>query len=652
MNHRTFPSAKLRESAAIGLAGRLEIGSHIGRLFVYDSLSWVIQALLSLLGLILFSPLLALISLLIKVTSRGPLFYKGERVGHGEQIFRIYKFRTLIEGAEDKIGARLLNDEDRNLYYTKMGRFLKRSKLDELPQLLNVIRGEMRLTGPRPIRPIFLNTLKQEIPNYAFRFFVPPGITGIAQLRGGYYTSPRNKLRYDLIYIKRRSLLLDLKLVLLTFVKILNRWLNAGFFVLFLFLFVSFIPSGLQPFFPVPLIGIKVKLVYLIIILAAAWIFLKKGPSQFYLYRCPLNLPMLSFMLLSLLLLFFTEEPYRILQRSGYYFVTGFLVSVMVVNTLGTRGFITLTVRLIALTSTFLSLVGLFEVAIFNNPTQVVASSLSTGEELLQGYRRADSILQNPIVLAVYLVLGIPLLLSQVTLSHSQRERDFWLVCTTISFVGIFFTQSRFGLLALLVTGTLYLCRRVSHAFSFFMIFLVCFLFLVSLGAHRFSTPEMRGDVTRWVQEKTRILQTVPVEKWLIGAGEIKKVEVAVELDPQKGFDSNQKEEVAINNMHLTLVLEHGIAGWLIIMWLILSSFWAMKKAHDRTKDERLKTTLWAIMSSILGFLVSMNGMNTFHKLSIQIFFWSLLGIGLWITIQLNGHERYNLIWRFGDSGD
>jgi uncharacterized protein YacL len=162
----------------------------------------------------------------------------------------------------------------------------------------------------------------------------------------------------------------------------------------------------------------------------------------------------------------------------------------------------------------------------------------------------------------------------------------------------------------------------------------------------------MRGDVTRWIQEKTRSLQTVPVEKWLIGAGAIKKAEVAVELDPQKGFDSNQKEEVAINNMHLTLVLEHGIAGWLIIMWLILSSFWAMKKAHDRTKDERLKTTLWAIMSSILGFLVSMNGMNTFHKLSIQIFFWSLIGIGLWITIQLNGHERYNLIWRFGDSGD
>ena len=104
--------------------------------------------------------------------------------------------------------------------------------------------------------------------------------------------------------------------------------------------------------------------------------------------------------------------------------------------------------------------------------------------------------------------------------------------------------------------------------------------------------------------------------------------------------------------MHLTLMLEHGITGWLIIMWLIFSTLWAMKQVHDRLQDDRLKTVLWAIISSILGFLVSMNALNTFHHLTLQIFFWSLIGIGLGIVIHLNGNRRHNLIWRFGDAGD
>jgi hypothetical protein len=410
-------------------------------------------------------------------------------------------------------------------------------------------------------------------------------------------------------------------------------------------------PPGLQPFVHVPFFGIKVKLVYLAIILAAPWIFLKKGPTEFSLYQCPLNIPILLFFLFGVLSVFFSEEPYHTLRRTGYYAVTGFLVSLIIVNSLGTKAFITLAVRVIALTSVFLSLLGLFEISVFDH-AQVSASSPIIGGKLLESYRRASSILESPMVLAVYLVLGIPLLLSEVTLSRSQRERDFWLVCATISFVGIFFTQSRLGLLALLVTGTLYLSRRLSHVFSFLMIFLLSFLFLVSLGVHRFSAAGIHDDVTRLVEEKALILKTIPAKKWLIGEGATKTRQLLVAEPDQEKTVSDQKEPSEIRNMHFILVLEHGIVGWLIIMWLILSSVWAMKQVHDRTKDERLKTTLWAIISSILGFLVSMNGMNTFHKLSIQIFFWSLIGIGLWITIQLNGQKRYNLIWRGGDSGD
>ncbi|MGH7930991.1 MAG: sugar transferase, partial [Candidatus Binatia bacterium] len=384
-----------------------------------DSLSWLTQALLSVLGLVILSPVLLLVAILIKVTDKGPVFYRGSRVGIGERIFQIYKFRTLIPRAEENIGARLLNQEDRSLYQTKIGRFLKRSKLDELPQLINVIRGEMRLAGPRPIRPIFLDHFKQTIPDYASRFFAPPGITGVAQLRGGYYTSPRNKLRYDLIYLKNRSLLLDLQLILLTFAKILNRKLSGGFFVLFLFLFVSFIPPSLLPLLYFPFFGVNVSLIHLFIIVVSCWIFLKIGPAQISLFRSPLNLPIVSFVCLSLSLALFSSDPYNTVQAAAYYVVTGFLVSFTIVNSLGTKAFITLMVRVVALTSVLLSLFGLLQIFMVNY-TLALAASLPP-EKLLDSYARVSSIPGNPKVLAVYLVLGIPLLLSEVIRAQSQR---------------------------------------------------------------------------------------------------------------------------------------------------------------------------------------------------------------------------------------
>jgi lipopolysaccharide/colanic/teichoic acid biosynthesis glycosyltransferase len=174
----------------------------------------ILQYGFAAIGLILMAPLFVAIALLIRLTSSGPIFYRGLRVGKDGRLFIIYKFRTLQVGAEEKIGARLLNERD--TYYTCLGKFLKRTKIDELPQFVNVLKGEMNVVGPRPIRPIFLAKLCDEIPRYPIRFAVKPGMTGLAQVRGGYFTHPRNKLRYDLLYIKNRSLLLDLKLIALT----------------------------------------------------------------------------------------------------------------------------------------------------------------------------------------------------------------------------------------------------------------------------------------------------------------------------------------------------------------------------------------------------------------------------------------------------
>src|SRR5262245_49665060 len=157
----------------------------------YDTLVWIIQATMSLVGLLILSPLFLFITLAIKLTDGGPVFYSGSRVGQGKRIFRIHKFRSLAEEAEKIIGGRLLSEEDRDRYCTKIGRLLRRTKLDELPQLFNVIRGEMRFVGPRPVRPVFLEQFEREIPHYDSNFLVPPGMTGIGQLRGGYFVSHR-----------------------------------------------------------------------------------------------------------------------------------------------------------------------------------------------------------------------------------------------------------------------------------------------------------------------------------------------------------------------------------------------------------------------------------------------------------------------------
>ena len=129
-------------------------------------------------SLLLLAPLFLIIGLMIKLTSRGPILYRGLRVGKDGRIFTMYEFCTLRANAEEKIGAQLLTDHDAN--YTWIGRLLKRTKLDQLPQLVNVLKGEMNFVGPRPVRPLFLQQLGGEIPRFPVRLTVKPGIMGLA----------------------------------------------------------------------------------------------------------------------------------------------------------------------------------------------------------------------------------------------------------------------------------------------------------------------------------------------------------------------------------------------------------------------------------------------------------------------------------------
>ena len=163
---------------------------------------------------------MALAALAIRLTSPGPALYRQERVGCGGRLFVIYKLRTMIEGAENETGPILARRDDPRS--TMLGRILRVSKLDEWPQFYNVLRGDMSVVGPRPERPCFVGVFRRHIPAYSQRHTVRPGITGLAQVKGGYRTNVYVKLRYDLIYIHRQSLWLDLWILARTPLTILE----------------------------------------------------------------------------------------------------------------------------------------------------------------------------------------------------------------------------------------------------------------------------------------------------------------------------------------------------------------------------------------------------------------------------------------------
>jgi lipopolysaccharide/colanic/teichoic acid biosynthesis glycosyltransferase len=175
------------------------------------------------LGLFLLSPLLFVVSIVIKLTSRGPVFINQERVGKGGKSFRMHKFRTMIANAEKETGPVWAIKNDPRI--TFIGRILRKSKIDELPQLVNLVKGEMTMVGPRPERPAFVNLFTSAIPGYTRRLDVLPGITGLAQLRNGYDRSAMHvisKLRTDISYIREMDLSMDLRLLGETFIAVLT----------------------------------------------------------------------------------------------------------------------------------------------------------------------------------------------------------------------------------------------------------------------------------------------------------------------------------------------------------------------------------------------------------------------------------------------
>ncbi|PBE09627.1 UDP-phosphate N-acetylgalactosaminyl-1-phosphate transferase [Clostridioides difficile] len=180
---------------------------------LFDLYQRIMDLVLSIIGLVIGLPLIAIFGILIKMEDKGPITYKQERLGKCGRRFYIYKLRSMRTDAE-KFGAQWAEKDDPRI--TKVGKFIRKTRIDEIPQLFNILKGDMGLIGPRPERPNFTVQFNEEIPGFINRLAIKPGLTGWAQVNGGYEITPEEKLKEDIYYIKNRSILLDFKILFKT----------------------------------------------------------------------------------------------------------------------------------------------------------------------------------------------------------------------------------------------------------------------------------------------------------------------------------------------------------------------------------------------------------------------------------------------------
>ena len=214
----SFPVSELDPQWLVDLSISLTLANQ-----VQQRIKRIIDIWVSLVGIVVSLPTMAVIAVLIKLTSEGPVLFVHDRLGLNERPFKLYKFRTMVDNAEKGTGPVWAKKDDPRV--TKLGKVLRKTRLDELPQFFNVLKGDMSFVGPRPIRKFFADQLTEKFPYYSLRFYVKPGLTGWAQVTADYGDSVEGqlkKLEHELFYIHDYSLMLDAVIVLKTIQKVLS----------------------------------------------------------------------------------------------------------------------------------------------------------------------------------------------------------------------------------------------------------------------------------------------------------------------------------------------------------------------------------------------------------------------------------------------
>jgi lipopolysaccharide/colanic/teichoic acid biosynthesis glycosyltransferase len=588
------------------------------------------QRAIAAIVLVLMSPVMVIVAAAVKLLSPGPILYGGRRVGQGMREFTIFKFRTLRVGAEAQIGQRLLTPQDR--CYIPMGRFLKRTKLDEIPQLWNVIRGDMNIVGPRPVRPIFLREFLDTIPGYAKRFQMKPGITGLAQLRGGYFTSPAAKLRYELWYLRNRRPLLDLQIIGLTLFKLLNRWITLGGLLFVLFVFVSFMPSQVLSGFYVYAFGVRASLVHIAIAAMGLWLIARKRTSEerITLYRTPLAIPMGVFIALGLVSAALSVHHYQAARGALYYLATGFLITSTIVNGTFTRLLVERALQVVALSAVLISLVGIIDLAMLQGLRM---------DTLMAGWLSGPGMtatLGSPVVLATYLVLGVPALLYQLSQPRTDSWRDFWMAATTVTFIGILLTKSAIGLVAVSLVTLLVVWRLFPAAVVPCAIVFGPFVYLAATQA----AVEWRQFLCGPDEGLCTFIADRSWTEFLFGLGPRTLGEY--------GLPAEMLQPEAAS-AHVRLLVENGFLGWLALLWILGTALVVLYRGHREASDPSMRALMWAVFCSVAGFVITLQRFSAFENLTLQVYFWGLLGIGMGAAVRLGPRRReYAIVLKLG----
>jgi hypothetical protein len=327
-----------------------------------------------------------------------------------------------------------------------------------------------------------------------------------------------------------------------------------------------------------------------------------------------------------------SAEPGSAVQGVLYYVATGFFLTFLIVTTRLSQTEANQIATVVGLSAVAVSLIGLTQIGLEN---QLGAQSAP----------RMSSTLGNPVLLATYLVLGLPFLLTQMLHSRTREVRDLWVACATIALVGVFLTQTRMGFVALLVTFGTFLWRSRYRllAISALVIIMVG---LIALGGERLrlSLPEVTAEAARRGEAVGEVF-AAPASELLLGVGSIRRQAVSPIPEKDRPWISS--------NMHLTLIRQHGLIGWGLMLWIFGATMAALYRGYDNIHDPHMKRIVWAIFSSMVGVLISMTDANVFFSVTIQIFFWGMVGVGLGIITHLTGRRpTFRVLWRFGEHGD
>lgn len=604
---------------------------------VYEVVNRLINIAVALVGLACLGPLMLAIAAAIKLSDRrAPLFYRGTRVGRNGKPYAILKFRTMVPEAEKRIGAQLVERE--SLHITWLGRILRRRKLDELPQLLNVLRGDMNLVGPRPARAVFLSELRRRIPSYDRRFLVRPGITGLAQVNGGYYTDPRNKLRYELIYIQRRSVWLDIKLVAATLFIMASRTLTMfGLLVTFL-AFVVFVPTTFLPMLHVSVFGKPVNVAFLLIAgLVTTWVSRSVLGGPLVLRWTPADPYIVAFVLWMLLGAVLNPGVGRnllgVLYACSSAFVLYFLASQDVrPDTMRVRRH----VRWLGAISVVVSVWGIAEYLI--------------RRQLYEGFRVA-SLLGNTNALALYLAMMLPILLYLASSDEREDMRFVWKGSALLAAGCLALTFSWSGYLAGSVAVLVWFYAR--HRPRAWLGLTVGVLALVAvelagserLGLRSFIASPRGVQVVRFYSEvvdgsHNDLMLGVSWRNW---RNTLEPADLSTPSSDEELRVGLVAQPRRLRNMYLTWLVEHGIVGLLLILLIFATILRTLYEGSRRILDGSIAALVWAILASAVGAMVHMLFFDAAYFIAVQVTFWLLagFGVGLSSAFDVNLGRRY-----------